>query len=355
MSFLKADGFEAITYAQITRRGGWTIQKASNNVDHAIGAPYANTGGQGLRVVGQPNSISPTVGYMRMPIASVPVVILGVDFRRPSSCSGESNLLYFREGSITHVYVSADETGTLRAYLGSGVLLGASSAGVITEDSFAFLEVELSVANTGGYVELSVNGTVVLMVSAVDTRNGGALGEVDEILFASSSTGFPLTSNVHDFDNVYVLDDTGAAPLNAKLGPIRIDPLRPAANSGAPDFTPSAGSNFENVDDTTPDDDTTYNESSTSGNADDFTLADLPSVSSTIFMVQLRTVAKRSDAGLIDLIPSITSDATQQDGATQALGSSYAEYTDTFPTDPDGDVAWSDAAVNALVAGYRIP
>lgn len=354
MAILFFDGFDTITYGQITRRG-WTVQKASNNQDHLIGTAYANGTGQGLRVVGQPSSVSPTVGFMQRSVASSPVIIIGFDFRRVSSTAGESIFLYLREGSTVHLYASATETGVINVYRGDGTLLGSTTAGAILEDTFGFVELEAGIDNAAGFAVLSVNGEELLTITAADTRNGGTLGEVDQVLLACSSPGFPLTSNLHDFDHVYVLDDNGAAPLNAKLGPIRVDILYPTSNSGTPGFTPSAGTNYQNVDDTTPDDDATYNQTTTPGAEDRFGITDLPSASSSIFATQLRTVAKRSDAGLIDVIPAIVSSGTQADGVTQALGSSYIEYTDLFLQNPDGDIPWDDAAINALEIGYRTP
>jgi hypothetical protein len=74
----------------------------------------------------------------------------------------------------------------------------------------------------------------------------------------------------------------------------------------------------------------------------------------TVFGVQTTGAYRKLDASAQTIIQSIKSGATSSNGATLSLSLSYAYYTDLFVVDPNTSATWTPAAVDALIAGYKL-
>jgi hypothetical protein len=73
-----------------------------------------------------------------------------------------------------------------------------------------------------------------------------------------------------------------------------------------------------------------------------------PASGNEVFGIRVTSWARKDDAGAASFRNGIFSDATVANGADQALSTSYASYSDIFQDDPDGDVQWTTAAIDAL-------
>jgi hypothetical protein len=123
----------------------------------------------------------------------------------------------------------------------------------------------------------------------------------------------------------------------------------------ATEFTPNGaatnyGCNLQNPEDG----DTTYTSSSTLGQHDLFTVANLPIVPANILAVQQRVIARKDDAGARELQTELKSGTTTVQGTSTAISTSYGALITIYETDPNTSGAWSTAAVNALEAGYKV-
>ncbi|MES2524028.1 MAG: hypothetical protein V4617_15080 [Gemmatimonadota bacterium] len=349
MSLIHFDGFERMSTAQAARRG-WTFVNGAGSVTVEAGGTVGNR----LRVLGAPFGGFSSEAHAYRGFVGVQRLLAGVSFQRDASSNSDSVALRLNEGGTTHLYVICGETGILTLYRGDGTPLATSPTFTIVEGDWQFLEIDATIDNVAGSVLLVVDGTTIFDLAGIDTRNGGAAGLIDRFYLACSSGGGFPSQSLHYFDDLYLFDSFGAE-LNELIGPARVDTQLVTANSGVPGFTPSAGANWENLDEAAPDDDTSYNETLTNDAADAFVLANLPDASLTIHAVAVRVVAKRSDAGLANIAAQLTSGGTTVTGTTRALGAGYSEYTEQFARNPDGDVEWDDAAISALVPGYVRP
>lgn len=225
----------------------------------------------------------------------------------------------------------------------SGTIIGTSAAGVFPVNAWTYIEVKATINDTTGAVEVHVNGTSVLTLSSVDTKNTAN----------AFITRYALSTGL--YDDHYFLDTTGSAPTNDMLGDVKVEVIYPNAAGDSTDFTPSAGSNFQNVDDvTTNDGDSTYNESSTTGQIDLFNLQPLVATSGVVFAVQSHMVARKTDGVVREVRQKLKSGSTVVDGATVGLGTSYQQYHGVIEElDPDTAAAWTISGVNALQAGYE--
>jgi hypothetical protein len=156
-------------------------------------------------------------------------------------------------------------------------------------------------------------------------------------------------------DDVY-LCDTGGSRNNDFLGDVRVVTLRPNADTGQADFTPSAGSVHYPMVAEAPDDDgdASYVESGTVGHKDLYGYQDLAASAAAIMAVQVATVTRKDDAGSRSLRTVLKSGPTMANGAIRVLGTPYALYDDRFEIDPATGAAWTKAGVDALEAGVEV-
>jgi hypothetical protein len=104
-----------------------------------------------------------------------------------------------------------------------------------------------------------------------------------------------------------------------------------------------------------PDDDNSYNSSSTIGNIDRFVSAAFPATCSGIVLVYEAIYSRKDDAGTRSLRGSINSAGSVADnGSDLAQNSTYAYFNPVFLVDPATTIAWTIGAVNALDWGYKV-
>lgn len=119
------------------------------------------------------------------------------------------------------------------------------------------------------------------------------------------------------------------------------------ANPGAANWMATA--------ETPPDDDNSYNASSTIGNIDRFVSAAFPATCTGIVLMYETIYSRKDDAGARSLRGSINSAGSVADnGSDFAQNSTYAYSNPVFLTDPNGAIAWTIGAVNALDWGYKV-
>src|SRR5262249_36678260 len=156
-----------------------------------------------------------------------------------------------------------------------------TSTSFLSAGAFNYIEVKITISDTVGVVTVRVNGTSTgwLALTSQDTQNGGPSTITNIIL------GGDLVTNASNapshFDDVVILDTTGAVN-NDFLGDCRVEAIFPNGAGNYAQWTPSTGSNFQNVDENPPNDDSDYNSSSTAGQIDTFNYSNLSVTSGTV-------------------------------------------------------------------------
>jgi hypothetical protein len=268
---------------------------------------------------------------------------------------GEDEILQLLDGASTvHVTITwSSQDQLLRAYRGlqTGTLLATSSQ-PLGAALWTFLEVKATIADSGGLVQVRLDGTQVLSFTG-DTRNAGT-AEIATVRFSNHHIS---SGNRHTLrlDDVYVCDTSGGRNDDF-LGDVKVVTLRPNADTAQVDFTPSTGSVHYALVAEAPDDDgdASYVESGTVGHKDLYGYQDLTGSPAAIMAVQVATVARKDDAGSRSLRAVLKSGATTANGTTRVLGTSYALYDGRFEVDPATGAAWTKAGVDALQAGVEV-
>ena len=141
------------------------------------------------------------------------------------------------------------------------------------------------------------------------------------------------------------------------IGDVKITTQSPTADAATVDWTASAGSDYQCVDETpnAANDDTDYISSSTAGQESRFAMSNLAATPAAVHAVQVRYRAKKTDAGNRTIRSLVNSNATESVGVERGLSTAYKWFHgDVFELDPDGSVDWDGAAIDALEVGVEV-
>ena len=256
--------------------------------------------------------------------------------------------IYFREGDRVHVtLVVSASAGTIAAYKSDvGTLLGTSSGVTVVTDQWHCLEGYVKIHDTTGEVTLKLDGTQVLNLTSVDTRNGGTTGLIDNIAIqASYSYGASFY-----LDDIVIRDD-------AWPGQGGLYVITPSSDGSVDNWTASAGNQYECVDDNPPNDYTDYISTgiTTLNTKQLFGHGGLPDQTyDSIAFAAVLVKAKSTASGDGNIRPIIVNSGNYGNGTTVPLGPVTSRYLfSAFIVNPEGSAAWTEAEINATEFGVE--
>lgn len=260
------------------------------------------------------------------------------------------------------VKMLTDRTLTVINSSGTSTAAGLSSAVPLNEWHLIELEYDDTANVAKGYLD----GTLFATLTSADL--GGGLHARWGILNTTTSADFYI-------DDVAVNDTSGSAQTGL-CGAGSIVYLRPNAagdNNGfatAVGGTAGAGNNFTRVNETTPDDATSYNETTATGTttADDFNCdssagAGINSADAvTLVQVGARVGSNAATAAnLLYRVKSQASGTTSEGSSVSVAVNGFNTHDVTLPrtykltsyTDPQGSGVWTPALLDSMQIGYR--
>lgn len=253
---------------------------------------------------------------------------------------GATNQVELRyEFATKKLYVTRNGT----TILGPGV--------VVTKTSlWHYYELRVVISDMVGEVEVRVDGNTYLSGTLLDTRNGGAT--VDTIRFGDRGN----FDGTQILDDIYICDGTGSAPTNTFLGDVKVESIFPSGNGNSSVLVGSDGNSIDNyllVDESAPNSDTDYVESSTVGDKDTYAYGNLTATLGTVYGVQVLPWAKKTDAGARKIASIARLSGTEVDSADKTLFTDYSYYLDVREAKPGGGV-WTITDVNAAEFGVKV-
>lgn len=330
----------------ITWIDGFEEYSSGNNM---INAAYTNTNvvqyGDAGRFSGSSLAFSNSDGRIRKSIPQTNELSCGMAVKYGSTANTTSgNLIVdFRSAAGAVVaYVGITNDGAVVVGRGEFITsnqLVVSDGGVFSFGQWNYLEVEFVRHASSGSANVYINGALVASVSGVNT-GVAAIGIV----------AFRNISNTRgNLDDIYITDEA------TKLGECRVDTLVPSADTAQKDFAASSGSdNYAMVDELPVDGDTTYVSADAQTDADLYEIDGLSDSPATIYAVQVRAFARKTDTGLRTLRTKLVSDSTTANGVANALSESYQPVISTYELDPDTEAPWTPEGVNASLIGMEI-
>lgn len=278
------------------------------------------------------------------------------------ACPGTNTELYIRFGwkCSTNAYqdflrINSDVTSNLfRLYFdkdtGRIALIANGNtvwtSPIYTNNTWYLIELHVKI-DDAGVAELRVDGVDVASYSG-DTKPG-ADTKIDEIYIVCQHSD---TSNHYDD---FAINDVNGTEDNSWCGDGKIIALRPDAAGDSTQWTPSAGSNYECVDEVTPDSDTTYVKAETDAYVDLYNVASpgLPS-GATITRVWVQSVARKETASATQIKVGLKSGTTEAwSGAEDLLISYDMIYGPEYTVNPDDSAAWEESDLNSLQIGIK--
>ena len=279
--------------------------------------------------------------------AAAQELIFGFSHFATKSASSRFFTLHHEDWIQVGLHLSSG--GLLYCSRGGTTYLGQSTKRINTF-MWNHIEVRVKIANSpDGTFEVRVNNEVVMDLTGLDTQNNPSAALMDSVEISGANSS---ADRINDW---YVMDLTGTR-LNDFLGDCRIETLHPDGVGAAADFTPSAGANWQNVDeDGNPDEDTTYNEDTVVSSKDRLTHGNLAGAPTTIHAVAVGVCMKKSEAG------PRTARAVAYDGVSEGEGADiypafgdYAWYQHIFEDHPSGAAVWTASEVDSGEFGYKI-
>lgn len=331
MTFLTGDSFDHYATADLGLK--WTL--ASGVSIAAVG----RNGTNGLRFttasfVARFVSRNLNANYATLVVGFAVSVsgILGVPVRIMSLYDGASeqlNLIY-----------NPDQTLALRR----GATVLATTAVSLTLDTKYYVELQATIHGTTGAFDLRLNQVSRASATNVNTQVSANAFANTVVLGSRPSTGNGVGAINIDYDDFTVTDGTF-------LGDVKGVATFPNGAGNLSQWAANgAATSHEAVDDTTPDGDTTYISSATAGDVALHTHGDV--VAGTVYATQSCILARKDDAGAVEIREKARQDAANYDGATVSLGDTYLYYLNVRTTAPDG-TAWDTTKFNAVEWGVE--
>lgn len=195
--------------------------------------------------------------------------------------------------------------------------------------------------SSGGWYRIYRDGTLIGRIEG-DTLSSitGSRG-----LLSSIQIHLPSISSISGciVSDIILRDDANIIPES------RVDVLLPRANASVA-WTPSAGANWDCVNDEPSISTADFVSSSTVGATDSYRFDPLPYTPTSIGGVMLSARASKSDAGARTVAPVINgAEGTALDPGTAGL-----TLTQVAATNPSGGATWDKTAVDAIQAGVRV-
>ncbi len=324
---------------------------------------YAGVGGVDLAV-----DPDPTAGGSRClkvtdffaavrKVIPVPRTTLGAAFRVWCTQLPAANqvwtLVYFQDVAVNdHITIGVDPSGFIKAYrkdTAGLVLLGTSANPVIVANAWLHLEVKVFLDAAVGTVEVRVEGVPVLVVPATRTTTNaaGAAATAQNVTLINAGA---LGSFVQVYIKDYIIWDNTTAFNNNFMGSCQVYKIVPDADV-ALNWTPSPadGIGFDKINEVTPDDDTRYIQAPFPlPAAYKCGLGDLPVTVTSVRAVLPIHRSRKTDGGDGNLQIGLISAASTGLGADRPITTAYTYWWDVFDADPNGGIAWTRLAVNAL-------
>jgi hypothetical protein len=216
----------------------------------------------------------------------------------------------------------------------------------VQSDVTHHLEVKVTHANAGT-MEIKLDGATIYNNGSIDTMRGASLD--------LQHVGLGGQERTISWSSLIVMDGSGST-FNDFIGDYRFELSAVDADGATANWTPSAGSNFQCIDDPVGnyDSDTTYISSSTT-DQDNYASHDavVASGNNGILFVELLALA-RADAAGDKIAMAVNSNGTINIGPDiDLVNGTYRWRKRIWETDPDTTAAWTVSGINAAEWGVR--
>ena len=283
-----------------------------------------------------------------LPVATNPLIIgFAMKFDNvPTGDNGNYPFVAVHSSNGVNCLIEANSDFSMTAYKTSYASLDSTAPNVIVNNVWAYFEMEVYCHDSTGYVKLRINNVEVLDLTNKDTK-GSTIADIGKVQWRNN----PGASFY--FQDLYIINTTGSSNTTF-LGDSKVEIVRPNAPGTHTDFTPSAGANWENVDEVDCDDDTTYNQSKVVDEKDTYNLSAIAVTGAPIFGIQQQSIVRKTDASIRYGKQLIRSGTTEVLTDEYQFNDNFTGYHHVLDEDPDTSTTWVEAGINALESGLKV-
>lgn len=259
---------------------------------------------------------------------------------RLESLSGEVELARWLDDSSTQMVLKFDSLGRFTIYRNSTLLTTTTFR--MFGGVWYYIEWAVDIDSVNGATRLMVSETQVADLTNINTSNSGN-SQANILKLA------PAVSN-----NIgYILDDFTLIQGFATPGEMEVQTRFVSGAGTTTQWTPSAGANWQNVDEATPNIDVDYNRSSTVGQEDLYAIQDW-ATTGQIMALQATAVLRKDGASSRSVALAVRTNSTNFYGDSQVLLSDYRALRQIWKENPDTSQGWSLSEVNAAQLGQKV-
>jgi len=328
----------------------WSVNVAGSFIEAGVG----RRGTQALRIVGS-NSWLRT--YPQLSDRLVIGFSLQIYLAYPPN--EQQILLWYASGNI-FAALTILPTGKLRVYTrapNNSALTQRAESTVewgLTRDHY--LEARITGGASGGIVVRRDEQEIINWAGNPGADGTPTTTQFDVVQIGGNEVknGNMSSTNPWWLDDVVVL--AGTAANTDFWGDRHIRCQVPTGQAAVGWTAVGAPTNREAVDEIPHDGDTSYVQTLAASTAQDlYTYATLPGEVTDIKAVQLAAIARKTDGGAANLQLVAQSGAVTSTGASQAVSTIYAVYTERWLTDPATGLAWTRSGVDNARFGIKAP
>lgn len=254
----------------------------------------------------------------------------------------------FMDGSADQISLAYTVSGQVQVLRGATVL--GTSGIVLIVGTMHHIQFQATINNTTGSYEVKVDGVSVLSGTGVNTRNGTAVNQANGYRLGAGGS----SSGGQIFDDLYVWDGSGSVN-NTFPGDVVVSAILPSGAGNSTQWTPSAGSNYQCVDETTPNT-SDYVSTLTLNNKDTYVFGDVAGSGSPLGAV-VNAYATKADAGAARGIKAICRASSTESQSSEVTISTTWRYwiQAVFENDPSTSALWASlAAINGAEWGVQV-
>ncbi len=348
MTLLKIDGLEGYGRADVSKF--WLNGYA--DTDCVIG-PQGRRGGNCLYCT--TSSMFADFRLRYYPENQSDTLIVGFAYKNTGSVQNGSEIFQmFTPGSVSDPGIRITSTGGLnfvvvRQY-GYNYNIETLLTFTLDYNTWYYIECKVKGGTSDGLFELRINEVVRYSGGPFDNVPTGGTNGINCVDIVNGNYSFGHV------DDIYILNTSGSEN-NDFLGDIRVDAIRPNGAGNYTQFIPSAGNNYECIDESQFDD-SDYVEEQTLGDKDSYSYADVPTDLDdlSIFGVQINNVCKRTEAATSRKMKGFlrTGGSDYEDSAAKDLNDTFSSIESIWENDPSDSNPWTQAKINACEFGIEV-
>lgn len=267
----------------------------------------------------------------------------GCFLRHNGTGSNDEAVIFVVSGSNEILVTYDPDESKVRIRVGGTEVASVSPAviGINTQNIYYNFSLYVYRNSSTGVIDFYVGGNSVLSYSG----NTGTYSNAVYVGGEESTAAWGGDTFVDDFYIDYsTSEETNLAPPS-----YRYTLLRPTSDGTPTEWICSTGSdNYANVDDTTPDSDSTYNYVTAIDQVDEFNITDFTALDGTTIrsLIPVAFAKKISSGSDPKIQMGLDQGGTEEYATAQSVTTTYAYYFDTFLLDPNDD-SWTESLINS--------